>query len=141
MTGLIDPTALILGDALRGLSQRETAIGTNIANVDTPGYQPVAVDFEGALQAQAAAAGLLTGEGDGTQPLRRTDPRQFTGTVLPSGGDILQTTAQAMRNDGNTVDVDAQMTELADTQIRYSGVSRMLAGSLAMLREAMTPGA
>lgn len=141
MSGLIDPTTQILAGALGGLSQSETAIAANIANADTPGYQPVTVNFEQALQAEAASAGLETGGATPTLALLRIDPRHLTGAAVPVGGDTTETVTQSLRNDGNAVDVDAEMTSLADTQLRYSAVSHMLTGSLDMLREAMTPGA
>ena len=35
---------------MRGSWQRETALTNNVANADTPGYQPQEVNFEAALQ-------------------------------------------------------------------------------------------
>ena len=60
MSGLIDPTTSILEQALDGLSSRQAAISSNLANIDTPGYQAQTVDFETALQreVQAATAGF-----------------------------------------------------------------------------------
>ena len=47
---LVDSTQQLLEAAMRGSWQRETALTNNIANADTPGYQPQEVNFESALQ-------------------------------------------------------------------------------------------
>jgi flagellar basal-body rod protein FlgB len=44
-------TAAIVGYALDGLSLRQAAIASNIANANSPGYRPVQVDFESTLAA------------------------------------------------------------------------------------------
>jgi flagellar basal-body rod protein FlgB len=47
---LVDSTQQLLEAAMRGSWQRQTAITNNLANADTPGYQPQEVSFETALQ-------------------------------------------------------------------------------------------
>lgn len=115
--------------ALDGLSQREEAIASNIANIDTPGYQRKVVNFEDALQAQ-----LNTGQ-PGIE-LKRTDPRHLSapanGNSLPSGTQAQDVVAS--RNDNNNVDIDQEMTQLVDTQLRYQALSSSLGTRLATLR-------
>ena len=41
----------------------------------------------------------------------------------------------SLRNDGNTVDVESEMTALAESQLKYAAVSRLLSGKLGMLRD------
>ena len=128
----IDPTLDVLGRALGGLAQRESATATNIANVDTPGYQPIAVTFEDALT-QASPGGRLA--------LRTTDPRQSPGLHSAISPDAsVQTVREGGRNDGNGVDIEAEMTSLTETQIRYSGVARLTTGKLNMLSSVLTKG-
>ncbi|MBY8825553.1 flagellar basal body rod protein FlgB [Sphingomonas colocasiae] len=45
---------MIAAKALDGLSMRMTAIAQNLANVNSPRFQPVKVDFEAALSRAAA---------------------------------------------------------------------------------------
>ena len=47
---LVDSTQQLLEAAMRGSWERQTALTNNIANADTPGYQPQDVNFESALQ-------------------------------------------------------------------------------------------
>ena len=55
MSGLTDNTMSILGQALDGLTARQAAITSNLANIDTPNYQAVTVDFETTLPRELAS--------------------------------------------------------------------------------------
>ncbi len=143
-----DATGRLLATALDGLASRQEAIAANLANIDTPGYAPLAVDFETALRAQIEAAN------GGFAPLQprpptlgssadegpsRIDPRHLAGVASPAGGVevsiVPRPTVEAGRNDRNTVDLEAQVTGLAETQLRYAAVSRLISLRLGMLRD------
>jgi flagellar basal-body rod protein FlgB len=145
---LIDPTQRILTSALDGLTLREQAVAANLSNIDTPGYTTESVDFESELQAQLSDAlngGLSMALNDPTQGaspalgLARTTAGHFAGvaTDSPAAGATLASRdpANAQRVDGNTVNVDEEMTALAETQLKYASVSRMVTGKLGMLRD------
>ncbi len=148
MSLINDPTLSVLGAALQGLSQREQAVATNLTNIDTPGYQPVSVDFESTLQEVAAAATPASASGM-QQPalgpqadlaMRTTDPRHMSvASMSGSGGSAAaRTFAGNLRNDGNTVDLESEMTALAETQIKFSAVSRLVSGKLGMIQDVAT---
>ena len=59
---LVDSTQQLLEAAMRGSWQRETALTNNIANADTPGYQPQEVNFESALQSADEQRRIRIGE-------------------------------------------------------------------------------
>jgi len=147
---LIDPTTRALSGALDGLALREQAVASNLANIDTPSYQAASVDFESELQAQLAgasdqlSAGSMTPPTDGPSArtgMAQTSAAHLQGLVTPSmtGGASLasQANGSANRVDGNTVSVDTEMTALAETQLKYAAVSRMLTGKLGMLKDAV----
>ena len=46
---ILDPTQLTLMRAISGATLRNTVLSNNIANADTPGFQPSDVDFHGVL--------------------------------------------------------------------------------------------
>ena len=48
---LFDTTQFALEAAISGASTRQQALASNLANVNTPGYQRVDVDFHGSLAA------------------------------------------------------------------------------------------
>ena len=148
---LVDPATRALTSALDGYAKREQAIASNLANVDTPGYQSLSTDFEGELA--AAVADGAQGPGGALNPPTygpsaalgpaRTAASHLAG--LAAGPDAAFTppvgstaAAQAHRLDGNAVDVDAQMTSLAETQLKYAAVSRMLSGKLQQLKDVVS---
>ncbi len=126
----------ILRRALDAVSLRQSVIANNIANADTPGYVAQTVDFEGALQAALSR---------GSQPhlaLVVTNPGHLgvgTSQALPQPR-VVASTGGAMRNDGNTVDVDAEMAALAKNTIAYNALATQLASRLAMWRTVIEEG-
>lgn len=136
LSGLFDAAAFRNAHtALSGLSRRQEAIASNIANIDTPHYARKDVSFESTLRAQ------ITGEAgaSGDVGLGRTDARHMaiedTGGAHGIGGS--STTPRdvvASRNDKNSVGVDEEMTMLVDTQLRYQALSQSLGTRLSTLR-------
>lgn len=123
-----DPAFKAISYALDGLSLRQKVTANNIANVDTPGYKAQQVKFEEQLQ-QAMR--------DNTEPGL---PLQATNTAH-LGGDSSKTTLAAvahqnntLRNDGNNVDVDVEMTTLAETTIRFQALSQMAKMKFTLLK-------
>lgn len=110
------PVDGVIDAALKGLSLRQRAIASNLANIDTPGYKALRVRFEDRLR-QAMR--------DGDRP---PAPR-----VEVDG-------STAMRNDGNNVDPDEQLVLLNDTVLRYSALVQVMSRRLALLRTAITEG-
>ena len=51
-----DPTQSVLEAAMRGASMRQTLLTNNLANADTPGFQPKDVNFQSQL-ASAISSG------------------------------------------------------------------------------------
>lgn len=119
-----DLTIDALGTALRGLGLRHQAIAQNVANADTPGYQRVDVEFEGAL-----AQALGQDEIAATLPDERLDGREAMGRFPHDRSlslDAEQQTGTVMRADGGNVDPDTEMAEMAANQLAYQTVSTML---------------
>jgi flagellar basal-body rod protein FlgB len=151
MSWLTDPTQRVLGGALSGLSLRQEMIAGNIANIDTPGYRPQSIDFEAALQtAMTEGASGLTATSASIRPptdgvsaavgMQRTDSRHFAGLALGGGpgGAEATTFDGSIRNDTNTVDLESEMTALAESQLKFSAVSRLVSGRLGMLRDVVS---
>ncbi len=107
----------VIDAALKGLSLRQRAIASNLANVDTPGYKALRVRFEDKLR----------------QAIRNRDYPLEAPRVEVDG-------STAMRNDGNNVDVDEQLVLLNDTVLRYSALIQVMNRRLALLRTVITEG-
>jgi flagellar basal-body rod protein FlgB len=117
--------------ALTGLSRRQEATASNIANIDTPGFQRREVTFEDALRRNVDAA-------RGGSKLVRTNERHVDhrpniahamGQTSSHARDVV-----ASRNDANFVSVDEEMTILVETQIRYQALSQTVTQRLGTLR-------
>jgi flagellar basal-body rod protein FlgB len=128
---VIDPSMRAAQQALNGLSLREEAISRNVANVDTPGYQAVQVDFESALQHQMGAGGSLGMKV--TSSLHMPSAGTAAGAVITSprpGG--------SARADGNNVDVDVEMAQMTETGIRYESLLQLVSNKLTLLKTIAT---
>jgi flagellar basal-body rod protein FlgB len=147
---LIDPAQRVLTSALDGLALREQAVAANLSNIDTPGYQAETVDFESELQAQMAGAldaspmalNAPTLGQSAALGLAQTTGGHFAGVVPGNASSRTslgsRDPASAQRVDGNTVNVDEEMTALAETQLKYTSVSRMITGKLGMLKDVVS---
>lgn len=122
---LNDPTTAALEKALEGQTLRQRVVANNIANVDTPGYRPQHVQFEGELQTALAAdpedAVATTERIERLQPQERSD-----GTSL--------------RRDGNGVDIEREMVDLAQSGLQHHVLVRLLSKRLQMLKTVATEG-
>lgn len=124
-----------LGVMLDGLAARQRAIASNVANADTPGYKGIEVQFERQLALaleRRAPLRLVT-----TNPLHLRDGQDVGLGVAP---EVVPTDASTLRNDRNNVDLDREMTELADTQIRYSAGVQLATARLSLLRSIINEG-
>jgi len=128
----------ILQRALDAASLRQSVIANNIANADTPGYVAQTVDFE-----QALHKALARGPGQAGLRLAVTNPAHLGGAGVDGGlpePRVVVAATGRMRNDGNTVDVDAEMANLAKNTIAYNALTSELAARLAMWRTVIEEG-
>ncbi|MFN8638388.1 MAG: flagellar basal body rod protein FlgB [Dehalococcoidia bacterium] len=121
--------------ALDGLTRRQEAISSNVANVDTVGYRRKSVTFERALRDQIAAS-------HGEHPLATTNASHIPSASM-AGRDlngIENRDVVASRNDDNRVSIDEEMSLLADTQLRYQALTQSINGRLGTLRNIIRGG-
>jgi flagellar basal-body rod protein FlgB len=114
---LYDLTQLGLESAIRGASDRQTAIAGNVANANTPGYRRQDVDFHGALQ-QAMAAGA-------------GDQVENVGFQATTDG------SAPMQADGNSVDIDVENANLAKNGLEYEALVSVARARIEILKAAM----
>ena len=108
------PATMALKNALDAQATRQRAHAQNIANAETPGYQRVRVEFENLLsEAAKGTAGKLA----------RSEDRHLSSGVAD---DVASTHARVSREpidpdseNLNGVDIDQEMAEMAETQLRY----------------------
>lgn len=116
--------------------QRSEVLGANIANAETPGYRSFGYDFEDQLQAVAG-----TGE---PFPMKASNGKHFKnghteadGTIYP---DVFIRPTESVGQDGNTVDVDKEMADLAQNQILYQATIELINRKVGLLKYAISSG-
>ena len=113
--------------ALNGLAQRQEAIGRNLANVDTPGYTAQSVNFEDALKV------ALKGDEE-KLPLEATHAAHLAGGSQVPTVRMTARTGGSIRADGNNVDLDVELNQMAETGIRYQALTQMASKKFLLLR-------
>ena len=116
---LFDTTQLALERAIGGAAQRHAALAANLANVNTPGYQRVDVDFHGALR------NAMEKSGDSRAAVEAT--------TFSAERDA---TAVA-RADGNGVDADAESAKLAANALEQQAAVQVAHARIGILKSAM----
>lgn len=121
-----DLTQVVLRKGLDAAALRHRAIADNIANVETPGYTRQKVSFEDQLR-----TALNTPDSNPLLWERRIEPVQAAMSSDP---------ASPMRENGNNVDVDREMADLAENTLNYQSLLQSMSIKGAMLRTAIYEG-
>jgi flagellar basal-body rod protein FlgB len=116
---LFDNTQLALQHAISGASMRHELLANNLANAETPGFQPSDVDFHTTL-----AQAMKTGEAAGIQNTTFQPEREN----------------QTLRADGNGVDVDVESANLAKNSLEYDALISIARARIGILKSAMGVG-
>lgn len=126
--------------AIAASQLRQQVYANNIANANTPGYKEQNVQFESLLQNVLAAAGNPVGGGTSALSMAADSGLDLSG-VTPGtyvSPVVTTDTSTASSNNGNNVDVNAQMSALAENQISYSALIQDLNDQYSMLQTAIT---
>lgn len=105
---------------------RQQLIASNIANIDTPNYKARDIDFESAL-AQKAQEIYKTGNIQQLQ-MARTNKADLNGYDKTDNAQstIYLRDGHTQRNDGNTVDLDVETTELGKNTVMFNALTAAL---------------
>lgn len=127
-------TLLALGKALDGSSQRQKAIAHNIANINTPNYKKINVSFQDQLQAALGNSQKIS--------LSRTNERHIQSKPKLSDVEpiISRDNSTSMRPDKNNVDIDQEMTQLAENTIYYYTLISQLNKRISHLKHIISEG-
>ncbi len=138
MSLLDDKTMKVLTKALDAASVRHKAISNNIANVNTRDYKAEKVEFETALNR------VLNKDMGGVKDvtLDKTHFKHFGGASSIDGvqAKIYKDTTSSMRVDGNNVDIDVEMSNLAANQLAYETVIRRINGKISSIKSVISGG-
>jgi flagellar basal-body rod protein FlgB len=127
---------VVLERSLDATQLRQKVLANNIANIDTPGFKRSDVSFDSLLQAYL---------GDPERPLagRRTNERHLPigpGDIEQLRPSVIQETSTSVSANGNNVDIDSEMTQLAQNQIKYNALITQMNHQFSLLRTAINEG-
>jgi flagellar basal-body rod protein FlgB len=110
---VVDTTQSVLEAAMRGAELRQTLLTSDLANADTPGFEPQDVDF----QSQLAGAIAQGTPADQINFQASTQPQ--TTNTNGNGVDSAQTSADLAQN-GLLYDALAQVVASRDQTMQYA---------------------
>jgi flagellar basal-body rod protein FlgB len=116
----------------RGLdyaSLNQKVISQNIANVDTPNYKAKEVEFKTVLHNSINQL-----------EAKRTDSRHFTFQSYDMHPGVKTKTAYQYNHNGNGVDLDKEMSEMAENQIYFNALSDRINGKFNSLKSVIRGG-
>lgn len=117
----VSSTHNLIAKALDYRSIRQDMISSNIANADTPFYKPRDIRFEDALAVEKAK--ILN------QGSSKLDIAQTNSAHIPLQNESTSYRAKTFfrdghmaRNDGNSVDLDVETTEMSKNSVMFSAL-------------------
>lgn len=123
--------------ALNSRATRQKLIASNIANIDTPFYRPRDVAFEKALSDEVKKSFGM--EKDDELRLAQTSPNHLEGELeSPEKPTIFFRDGHGARNDGNSVDLDVETTEMSKNMVMYKAVVSSLRKESAIFRSVIS---
>lgn len=127
---LFSGTISQLEKGLHYSSLKQKVISNNIANIDTPNYKSKDADFNKILQNEINLS---------SSSMKVSDPRHYQF----SSGQISSTANSRMysvRDNGNGVDMDREMADLASNQIYFDALVERISGKFGTLNTVIRGG-
>jgi len=134
---IFDATLSTLERALDVRLARQGVLAANLANANTPGFNPRELDVAAAMSAGPSAAPSLEG-----RSLAGDLPLAAAGGLEASAPDafVAETPGARAGLDGNAVDVDRTLAAVAENAIQYGAAAKAAAKKLAILRYVASDG-
>jgi flagellar basal-body rod protein FlgB len=126
----------IITRALDGSALRSELISNNLANVSTPEYKRQDVDFKKTLKNEINKSTNKIGLA-GTNSAHITTSK-FNNSL--GNFNSVNSNDGSYRNDGNNVDIDVEMAELAKNSIYYNVMSKRAASHFSLLNRVIQQG-
>lgn len=148
---LSNQTIDVLAKALDGHAMRHKAIASNIANAETPGFKRVDVGFEDTLKQVINEQNRQRWSGNSVQPdflppgsLKTTHAGHYNPKPVPTSVSDLRADVNRaeffFRQDGNGVDIDTEMAQLAKNSGKYNALARMESQQFRSMRDVIKGG-
>lgn len=109
----------------------QRTIAQNVANVDTPGYKAKTVDFAERLDAEMG----------GSMRLARTHAGHVAADITANGLErVMERPNAVSRVDGNTVDINREMSDLLQTSLKYRAIAQLASKRIGLLGTIIAEG-
>lgn len=115
--------------------KRNQVIANNIANAETPNFKASKVDFENILKSELGNSEDASMKA--TNPLHMKAGGAITDKFEPA---VTVDRSTSMRLDGNNVDVENEMTELAKNNLLYQTLIQKLSNEYSRIKQAIVGG-
>lgn len=109
----------LLKRSLNVTSEANKVVANNIANVNTEGYKRHYVSFDQVMN--------NTANGD---KLKTTKSKHISGSSNNGKVQVKEDDTTSMREDGNNVDIEVEMSSQAANSLMYQSLVRMVSGKL-----------
>jgi flagellar basal-body rod protein FlgB len=119
-----DPNFPLLQNLLTWASKRQQALGSNLANLDTPGYKAKDYTFESQLQSIA---------------MKSTSTKHIAPIEDSPNARMIEVGTKEKLN-GNTVDIERELTEITKNGVGYITFVQFLNHKVRTLRSAIVDG-
>lgn len=119
MKALFGKTIDMLSNLVGARSQRHEVLASNVANIDTPGYEPKDADFQNLLNSM---------QGKGIR-MAKTNGKHFPASTPGGSLEIVKT--------GDRVDMDREMVSIAENHLMHNASIEMLARKLRGLQSVL----
>lgn len=125
------PLMSMISARLSWLGQRQQVLAENVANVETPGYQPRdlrPLDFDKVLDTQQASS----------RAVAMTHPAHLSGLASERGFDLAPPKkAEVTDATGNAVLMEHELMKVSETAMDYQLTTNLYRKSMGMLRTAL----
>jgi flagellar basal-body rod protein FlgB len=134
---LFDRLDQITAESLHHRQRRQGVLASNISNAQVPGYRAMGYRFEDQLQTSL-------NQSDAHQVMKTSQPGHYLHQGVEKAGhikgDLFTRANESVSMDGNTVDVDQEMAEMAENQILYRASIELLTRRWGLLKYAINGG-
>jgi flagellar basal-body rod protein FlgB len=125
LNGIFGPQLNNLQRALGKTTERQGMLANNIANINTPGYKRQDTDFNIVLDEQMQNGGLQGSTG--FQQMQQQQQQHASDKT-------------SIRVDGNNVDMEREVENMAETELRFQALSDLTATYFSNLKSAIHEG-
>jgi flagellar basal-body rod protein FlgB len=129
------PLLSALVNRMDWLGQRQRVLAENVANADTPGYQP--------RDLKPQSFSDLLGDARGRLGMAATSPRHLAPGAASGGGEAprkVDRGAYETAPAGNAVILEQQLMRVADTQLQHQTITSLYRKHVGMLKLALGRG-